>query len=39
MKIIDKKIEELAPYENNPRNNQEAIEYVANSIQDMKMQM
>lgn len=34
MKIINKKIEELTPYENNPRNNQEAIEYVANSIQN-----
>lgn len=32
MEIINKKIEELKPYENNPRNNEKAIDYVANSI-------
>ena len=32
MEIINKKIEELKPYENNPRNNEGAIDYVANSI-------
>lgn len=32
MKIINKKIEELTPYDHNPRNNHEAIDYVANSI-------
>lgn len=34
MKVVNKKLEELTPYENNPRNNQEAIEYVANSIKN-----
>ena len=34
MEIIYKKIEELKPYKNNPRNNKEAIEYVANSIKE-----
>lgn len=34
MEIILKKLEELSPYENNPRNNDEAAEYVANSIQE-----
>ena len=29
MKIINKKIEELKPYENNPRFNDDAVEYVA----------
>jgi len=32
MKIVNKKIEELIPYENNPRFNDDAVEYVANSI-------
>lgn len=32
MEIINKKIEELIPYENNPRNNDNAVEYVKNSI-------
>lgn len=32
MKIIDKKITELKVYENNPRNNDEAVEAVAESI-------
>ena len=34
MEIINKKIEELKPYKNNPRNNKEAIDYVANSIKE-----
>lgn len=34
MEIIEKKIEELTPYENNPRKNDGAVEYVANSIRD-----
>lgn len=32
MKIKNMKINDLIPYENNPRNNEGAIEYVANSI-------
>jgi len=32
MKIEYKNIDEITPYENNPRNNDEAAEYVANSI-------
>lgn len=32
MQIIYKSIEEIKPYENNPRINDEAVEYVANSI-------
>lgn len=34
MKIIYKKIEEIKPYENNPRNNEDAVDYVANSIKE-----
>ena len=34
MEIINKKVEELIPYEKNPRNNDEAVEYVANSIKE-----
>lgn len=34
MEIINKKIEELKPYENNPRFNDEAVKYVANSIKE-----
>jgi len=34
MEIVSKKIEELKPYEKNPRNNDEAVEYVANSIKE-----
>lgn len=33
MEIINKKIEEIIPYENNPRNNDEAVDYVAKSIE------
>lgn len=32
MNILEIKLTELIPYENNPRNNEEAIETVANSI-------
>lgn len=34
MEIITKKIGEIIPYENNPRKNDEAVEYVANSIKE-----
>lgn len=32
--IIEKLVNELVPYENNPRHNDEAVEYVANSINE-----
>ena len=32
MKIIEKNINELTPYENNPRKNDKSVDYVANSI-------
>lgn len=32
MEIVVKNVEELIPYENNPRNNENAVEYVAESI-------
>ena len=34
MQIISKNIEEIKEYENNPRNNDNAVEYVARSIKD-----
>ena len=34
MEIINKKIDELIPYENNPRKNDDAVEYVAKSIKE-----
>lgn len=34
MEIVNKKIDELKPYENNPRFNDDAVEYVANSIKE-----
>lgn len=34
MQIVYKKIEELKPYENNPRKNDEAVEYVKKSIKE-----
>lgn len=34
MEIIVKKIEEIIPYENNPRRNDEAVDYVAKSIKE-----
>lgn len=33
LKIVEKAIEDLKPYENNPRHNGAAVEYVKNSIQ------
>lgn len=32
MNIIDLKLKDLKPYENNPRRNDDAVDYVANSI-------
>ena len=32
MQIIEKKVEELIPYENNPRQNENSVQFVANSI-------
>lgn len=34
MQIIYKKINEVIPYENNPRKNESAVDYVANSIKE-----
>lgn len=34
LKIVNKRIDDLMPYENNPRYNDEAVEYVANSIKE-----
>ena len=34
MEIIYKKVDELIPYEKNPRKNDKAVEYVANSIKE-----
>lgn len=34
MEIVYKKIESLKPYKRNPRNNEEAVKYVANSIKE-----
>lgn len=34
MKIVEKGLEELKPYENNPRVNDDAVEFVANSIKE-----
>lgn len=34
MEIVNKKLEELKPYEKNPRRNDEAVKYVANSIRE-----
>lgn len=34
MEIVNKKVEELKPYANNPRFNDDAVEYVANSIKE-----
>lgn len=33
MKVINKKLTEIKPYENNPRDNDEAVQYVRNSIE------
>ena len=34
MEIIAKKLDELKPYENNPRHNDSAVQYVKNSIEE-----
>lgn len=34
MEIVYKKLKDIKPYENNPRNNEQAIDYVANSIKE-----
>lgn len=34
MEIVNKKLEELKPYENNPRMNDDAVPYVAKSIKE-----
>lgn len=34
MQIVYKKINDLIPYEKNPRNNDDAVEYVSNSIKE-----
>ena len=34
MKIIYKNVEDIIPYENNPRHNDNAVDYVANSIKE-----
>lgn len=38
-KIVYKNVSELVPYENNPRNNDDAIDYVANSIKNFHFQV
>lgn len=38
-KIIYKNVSELVPYENNPRNNDDAVDYVANSIKNFHFQV
>ncbi len=38
MKITNKNISDLKPYENNPRINDHAVEQVANSIKEFVMQ-
>lgn len=34
MEIVNKKVDDLVPYENNPRFNDDAVEFVANSIKE-----
>ena len=34
MNIVDKRLDEISPYDNNPRKNDEAVEYVAQSIRE-----
>ena len=38
MKIIEKNLEELIPYDNNPRNNEDAVDAVAESIREFGWQ-
>lgn len=39
MIIVNKKIDELIPYENNPRNNQKTVKYLVNSIKKFGFQV
>ena len=34
MEIFEKRLDEIRPYENNPRHNDDAVEYVANSLRE-----
>lgn len=34
MQIIEKMVDDLKPYENNPRHNEQAVAYVVNSIKE-----
>lgn len=34
MKIVEKRLDEIRPYEKNPRRNDDAVDYVANSIRE-----
>lgn len=34
MEVIEKRLDQIRPYENNPRNNDDAVPYVMNSIRD-----
>ncbi len=34
MQIVDKRLDEIRPYEKNPRRNDDAVDYVANSIRE-----
>ena len=34
MNIIEKRVKDLKPYEKNPRKNDDAVQYVANSIKE-----
>lgn len=38
MQVENWNIEDVKPYENNPRHNDEAVEYVANSIREFGFQ-
>ncbi len=38
MKVVEMKIDDVKPYENNPRNNEQAVQGVANSIQQFGWQ-
>lgn len=38
MKVQEMRLADIKPYENNPRNNEEAVEYVANSIREFGWQ-
>ena len=38
MQVVAKSIDEIKPYENNPRNNDDAVDAVANSIKEFGWQ-